>query len=414
MKKTITASFIFITLFSISSIAQIDKKIKTPGIFKDSLMTKTFTIGTLGNYLQNNKAQYERLTQEQKNELQKFTTMDYKIISNGPTMRLPPWFYCRFRPQTCGITVTKNNFASFHPCGVAVSKLGKVAISTYEGVDAAGNEKDGQVFIWKSFADFNNNKIANYQFQYMDPEAVVFDNTEGLFIASTSTGTINYLKDFDEMSIIQRATPVNISYKIDDKSTPSNWNPRGMTIDGNNNLYVMCENLWKVETNSPVETNSQVVKISNPTTVNNTQEEMVGAQQKNPNALGICLSGNKMFTTDYRSHQITGYTISGINAVQFTTLAAPDPGGVEDIAYNGGQYAYFTNAGGYLVKWNIANNVDTKNIEIGTSGIYLPWGVALVGNNVIVADAANNKVRVFDVNNGDVDNPNPQKRGWQN
>ena len=103
-----------------------------------------------------------------------------------------------------------------------------------------------------------------------------------------------------------------------------------------------------------------------------------------------------MLTTDYKDQSIKAYTLDTDNVKCTFYRKLSNAGGTLD-AINVFNNNYFTNDGGYLVKWNFDNN-STKNIFIGTSGIYAPWGIAYYQQKLIVADAAHNKVQVIDPN----------------
>lgn len=145
--------------------------------------------------------------------------------------------------------VTKSNFSTYHPCGVAVSASGKIAISTYEG-----DTKDGIVAIWDSYLDFNNDKPAAYSYFIKDPEAVAFDANDNLFIADTYDSKVYFTTDLSK--------PAQDYFYIGNGSV-SPTNPRGMTFDSRGNLYVMCENLYPLAT-------SFVQIVTNPTSSSRT------------------------------------------------------------------------------------------------------------------------------------------------
>ena len=369
-------------------------------------MVKKYPTGSIGKYLQDNQKLYDKLTVEQKKEIKEYFVEDFKIFSTPQMIRpVPPWMQCFLLPQFCNITTTKDNFGSLKPCGVAVSKLGKVAVSAINS-----DNTPGMVFVWSSFSDFKSGKVADCQFTFTDPEAVVFDNNEGLFIASTSTGYIYYLKTFSEPAYDQ------LSYPIDaNTSTPTNWNPRGMAVDANNNLYVMCENLY-VNAHP-----SAIVKVTSPTMASHSQQTLSGSLQSAANALGVSIHGSQVFTTDLQGDSIHVYnTNSGWTKVtRHAALQVPLP---LDLVSDG-TYVYFTNldGGSNVVRWNISNG-NTDHIGMGSQipgdGITTCWGVAIYNGYLIVADALHNgtpnpRVRIMDITTPVDNSSNPKVNGWK-
>jgi hypothetical protein len=283
--------------------------------------------------------------------------------------------------ETNNSTLSKSNFKTYHPCGVAVSSAGVVAISTYEG-----DTKNGKVAIWKSFSDFNSEKSPDYIYENInDPEAVVFDTAGNLYIADTYNSKIYYTTDISK-------EPAD-SFSIGN-GNPSPSNPRGMTFDANGKMYVMCENI------SP-EISSYVQTVTNPTLSSRTFAKLTNSEQSASNALDLCLNGNTMFITDYKDTSVKMYSINFSTSALFYTKKLHNAGGTLNVVSTGNN-VYFTNDGGYLIKWDTTND-DTKNILIGTTGVYAPWGVALYSGNLLVADAAHNKVLVI----------NPATANWQ-
>ena len=116
-------------------------------------------------------------------------------------------------------------FGNLHPCGIAVSKGGKVAVSTYEGDDALGT-----IRVWNSFQNFLNGTASNASYTLIDPEAVAFDNNDALFISSTTQGKIYYTSN----PLVKPTRFIaNPNFNIP--------NPRGLAFDTKNNLVAVYE-----------------------------------------------------------------------------------------------------------------------------------------------------------------------------
>jgi DNA-binding beta-propeller fold protein YncE len=248
-----------------------------------------------------------------------------------------------------------------------------VAVSTYEG-----DTENGKIAVWNAFSDFNAEKPADYVYDNVkDPEAVAFGADGTLFIACTYDSKIYFLTDLSKAP-----TEADAFYLPDGSS-----NPRGMTFDPNGKLYVMCENLFP-------ESASFVHTVSNPALSSRTFAKLPASDQSGSNALDVCISGSTMFTTDYKDQSVRMYSFfAGDPSISYAKKL-PDAGGTLNVTATGNT-VYFTNDGGYLVQWNTLTD-ETQNILIGTSGIYAPWGIALYGGNLLVADAAHNKILVID------------------
>jgi hypothetical protein len=278
---------------------------------------------------------------------------------------------------------TKNNFKGAHPCGVAISNNGRVAISTYEGDVALG-----LVFIWNSFKSFNDGNPANSKLLVKDPEAVAFDSNDNLYISNTYYGWVYYVPKNTSNGLVNMIQSITDSIYIN----TANSNPRGLAFDANNNLYVMCENL---NNNGP----SRIIKFAHPVLQNKNNSIALGGSpvSNNTQALGVFVKGNQLYSTDLHGQDVSIFNLNN-NALSKTASIKPlagNPGNTLDVVADD-RFVYFTNAGGYLVKWDKGSG--TQSINIGTDGFYAPWGISLYQNYIIVADAAHNKVQVFDKN----------------
>lgn len=376
-----------------SAQIKMEKKVMVMPL-KDSLMIMRFEKGTVGASLQSNKAAYDKLSEAQKIDVKRYLTTRLNLFSKTPSMPISPWMRCFFFPENCS-SVTVNNFVGLHPCGIAISRGGKVAITTYEG-----DQADGSLLIWESYNDFKTGKTAKYEYKINDPEAVVFDNNEALYVADTYNGTIYYLKTIkDGPGRFYRVVGGSASYFVDasgNANSATNWNPRGLAVDASNNLYVMCENLQRSNLKS------RIIKITNPTSASPTRTTMSGSDQSDNNAIGVAVYGNTLYATDLKSNQVKKYTINGNSLSLVKTLG--DAGAALDVITDGTN-VYFTNVAGghsYAIKWN-PNTNDTKNIDMGAQlpgdQITTSWGMAIWGNDILIADAIHKTIKIVDKNN---------------
>ena len=114
-----------------------------------------------------------------------------------------------------------------NPCAIAVSQSGKVAITEYkQPYGSVGNTK-----IWNNYNDLMANKPAAYTLQNIGAEAIAFDKDENLYVVETEqTAAIR----------VYKKNTVNGSDRYDPwKTYQGNLNnPRGITFDSKNRLYL--------------------------------------------------------------------------------------------------------------------------------------------------------------------------------
>ena len=402
-KQAFTGILILFMGFYATTNAQVIKKtisinnrLSTTKTFQDSMRLKKFAPNTMGGIIQLRQEEFNKLTPNEQTALKNMdlkrlglTDVSYRIPENSPLLR---YIY----PENYS-TIKINSFEGLHPCGIAVSKTGKFAISTYEG-----DQKEGAILIWNSVADFKNGKTAYKQYSVPDPEAIVFDNNEALYVSSTYNGKIYFLKSILDNPFPRFLKYVNgpISYFIDasgNSNSAVNWNPRGLAVNANNELLVMCENLQKPNLKSVV------LKVTNANTNNPNRIILGGSNQNNNNAIGVAVSGNILYTTDLNNGDgfVRKYSISGNSIAPLTNL--PNAGAALDIITEGSN-VYFTNVSNgrsNVVRWNPSNN-ETKNIDMGAlktnDPITASWGLAIYGNDLIIADAIHNNVKIVNKN----------------
>jgi hypothetical protein len=431
-KQAFTGILILFMGFYATTNAQVIKKtisinnrFSTTKTFQDSMRLKKFAPNTVGSLIQQNQIEFDKLTKEEKEALQAMSIKKlpiYKFRINRPWTDVINHI---LHPENFS-TVKINNFGTLHPCGIAISKLGKFAITTFEG-----NEKDGSLLIWNSYDDFNKGKTAYKEYTLPDPEAVVFDNNEGLYVSSTYDGKIYYLRSITDNPNPTYMVPIKspISYFIDatgNSNSAQNWNPRGLAVNANNELLVMCENLQRPNLKS------RIVKIADSNTNNPKRSILSGSDQQNNNAIGVFINGNTLYTTDLNDGdgfvRKYNYNLNTNSVTPITNL--PGAGATLDLISDG-NFVYFTNVTGgagdmiqkmdenckpiivngqpvmiqaphsYIVKWDTTNG-NTTNIDMGRlkacDAITTSWALAIYGTDLIIADALHNNVKIVNKN----------------
>lgn len=271
-------------------------------------------------------------------------------------------------------------FGNDHPCGIAVSGMGRVAVCTYEG-----DRKDGSLYIWNSFSDFYDAKAATYKYTLNNPEAVAFDSNENLFISSVYNNKIYYMTDLSK-------APTAYFDIIASNATAANkpWNPRGLSTDGAT-LYIMCENLY------PNVHASSIVAVTTPAQSNRTITVLGGSSQDKENALSVAYMNGNLYATDLFGGKVRAYSINGNSLVPTNSLS-----GIElplDITSDGTD-VYFThieNNQCVLKKWNPSSSSATLKENFGpVINNFAAWGLAKAARYIVVADGARNRVRIIE------------------
>lgn len=271
-------------------------------------------------------------------------------------------------------------FGNDHPCGIAISKMGRVAVCTYEG-----DRKDGSLYIWNTFSNFYDAKAADYKYTLNNPEAVTFDGNENLFISSVYNNRIYYMTDLSK-------APTAYFDVIATGTTAANkpWNPRGLSTDGVT-LYVMCENLY------PNVHASSIVAVTTPAQANRTITVLEGSSQDKENALGVAYMKGNLYATDLfggkvRAYSINGNSLSPTNSISGIGLPL-------DITSDGTD-VYFTHIDNnqcLLKKWNPGSSSATLKENLGpVINNFAAWGLAKAAKYIVVADGARNRVRIIE------------------
>ncbi len=292
------------------------------------------------------------------------------------------------------------NFPGLHPCGVAVSKSGKVAVSTYEGDDAPG-----KVLIWNSFQDFINNVPGTASYFIKDPESVAFDNNEALFISSTTGDLIYYTKN----PII---APAAANY-IEPPS--SIGNPRGIAFDTKNNLVAIYEGVQNGLSAIYMFKNPLASPGTQPAHVllSNTSDSKHPLYFKNGQLMGVSLrkaslTSMKMYITQLSKNSGNGalyeytYLPNGPSIATTSGRQLPLTGWGMDVATGNDDILYYTtfNFGGqggrlYSTSTSLPTTTFLTQVCSSTSPLNTAWGVASYQNYILVADAFDNKVKVY-------------------
>lgn len=173
-----------------------------------------------------------------------------------------------------------------HPCAVAISKSGIVAVIEYNGFNQYGT--NGTTTIWKSVSDFLAKSAPVQSFQSRGAEAAIFDASDNLYIAETE-GTAG-------IRVYQKTGDVSYQYKTviqGDGITGGFVNPRGMAFDAAGHLFIANDGV------------GNIVKITNP--LNNGPKQIIGGGMGN--VKGLAIIGNNLYVTVYNQNQLWKCTL---------------------------------------------------------------------------------------------------------
>lgn len=173
-----------------------------------------------------------------------------------------------------------------HPCAVAISKSGIVAVVEYNGFNAYGT--NGTTTIWKSMDDFLAKKAPVQSFLSRGAEAAIFDASENLYIAETEATA--------GIRVYQKTGNVSYQYKTliqGDGITGGFVNPRGMAFDVAGHLFIANDGV------------GNIVRITDP--LNNGPKQIIGADFDS--AKGLAIIGNNMYVTVYNQNQVWKCTL---------------------------------------------------------------------------------------------------------
>ncbi|RFZ94752.1 hypothetical protein D0C36_04235 [Mucilaginibacter conchicola] len=266
------------------------------------------------------------------------------------------------------------------PCGLAISKSGMVAVSTYNGFSGYGLY--GPTSVWKSYSDFLAKAQPLIEFSSRGAEAAAFDNDENLYIAETegTAGIRTYRK------VIQGgAVTYQYNSLIQGNGISGGFvNPRGIAFDDNGRMYIANDG------------RGNLVRVTNPmgaATVQIIASDLGSIK-------GMAISGKTMYLTSYVDGSVMRCTLksngdfSEITGVYKTNHPV-------DVALTNGALAIATPEDGKVTlidpdKLPAGNNAYTgctKELQVGTN----VFGMAFTpdGKGLLASHLNGNQVKYF-------------------
>ena len=203
-----------------------------------------------------------------------------KIIK-GPVVNVPA--------HLCGPGSTSSSMANAHftnmPCGIAISKSGRVAVSEY-----AGDGVKSVVNVWYSMVNFNSHAKWDQQITSMyTPEAVTFTPNETLIVMETTGGSGGEtgLRKYTWNGGQYMQDKIGGSFLWDDGNIS---NPRGVVAIDNDNVLFTNDDAKEIVS----------VNISAGSAIHSSSKGFTTSQSAK--ALAIC--GNDIWVADYNAQKL--------------------------------------------------------------------------------------------------------------
>ncbi|MET3980467.1 hypothetical protein ABIB62_003068 [Mucilaginibacter sp. UYP25] len=173
-----------------------------------------------------------------------------------------------------------------HPCAVAISKSGVVAVIEFNGFVTYGTY--GTTSIYSSVDDFITQKAPAQTFLSRGAEAAIFDANENLYIAETEATA--------GIRVFAKIGPAKYQFKTlitGDGITGGFSNPRGMAFDEAGRLFIANDG------------KGNVVRIND--AYNNGAKQIIAGDFGE--VKGVAIIGNNMFVTVYNKNQVWKITL---------------------------------------------------------------------------------------------------------
>jgi hypothetical protein len=176
---------------------------------------------------------------------------------------------------------TKATFAYAQPCGLAISKSGKLAIAGYNGFKVYGSF--ATTSIWNSYTDYVGGKAPMQTFQSRGAEALAFDANDNLYVSETE-GTAG-IRIYRKTSLGNSGV---IQYQEHGLIQGGFVNPRGLAFDDNNRLFIANDGV------------GNVVRIND--AFNNGVKQPIAASLGD--VKGLAIQGNIIYMAIYSDNQV--------------------------------------------------------------------------------------------------------------
>lgn len=270
------------------------------------------------------------------------------------------------------------------PCGVAISKNGKIAVSEYKW---NGGEIT-RVRVWNSVAEFKNKATPQIINNIVSPEAIAFDNQERLYVVETE-----YNATQQRGTRLHRYALTNNKWVEQGGYQNGGWNPgdfvnpRGMFPTDNGKVYLANDGKGKI-----------VVCDANSSTVT---DFITGL--KSPKAVAVV--GNVLAVADYDDQAVKFYNINTKALIH--TLAMQNPVDISVMGVAKLPIGLLNEpSGGYIAVSCVGKGVQVVQIAEKASLIkpvdkaLFPiagnvWGTAFYNGELFVSNPDHNKVTIF-------------------
>jgi hypothetical protein len=278
--------------------------------------------------------------------------------------------------DTCGLPELRmvSSADVSHPCGLAVSSSGKVAITEYK--EPYGST--GMTKIWNSYSDLLTKKAPDQTIQSVGAEAIAFDNNENLYITETEQNariviykknTVNGASTYQYWKVIQEGF----------------INPRGIAFDSRNRLYLADDG------------KDRLLRFDDP--LNSSAVNVVAGVFGSPK--GIAIAKDTLYITGYSSNRLYKCPLTDAGGLGETVIVTTEKP-VDVAAYQ--NIAAVANPGNSTII--LLNSSQIKTSEVTYSGCSKElrgngalYGMVFVktsgGYGLLVAHYSQNKVAFY-------------------
>lgn len=278
--------------------------------------------------------------------------------------------------DTCGLPELRmiSSAEVSHPCGLAVSYSGKVAITEYK--EPYGST--GMTRIWNSYSDLLTKKAPDQTIQSVGAEAIAFDNNENLYITETEQNariviykknTVNGVSTYQYWKVIQEGF----------------INPRGIAFDSRNRLYLADDG------------KDRLLRFDDP--LNSSAVNVVAGVFGSPK--GIAIAKDTLYITGYSTNRLYKCALTDAGGLGKTVIVSTEKP-VDVAAYQ--NIAAVVNPGSSTI--TLLNSSQIQISEVIYSGCTKElkgngalYGMAFVktsgGYGLLVAHYSQNKVAFY-------------------
>lgn len=265
-------------------------------------------------------------------------------------------------PDACALAnlAPQSTYNQNNPCAIAVSPNGMIAVSEYNGYQAAA-----LIRIYTSYDNFKNGVVRS-SLNATSPEAMAFDADNNLYVSETEL--VAGIKVFDHVGDGAFAVKKTIQDDF--------VNPRGLAFDGQGRLFLADDGTGRI------------IRFDDPFNSNN--HATIGSWDQGVKAVAI--QGNIMYVANYNTSTVSRNVLKADGTLEIINA------GVEfekatDLSFNGNRViitSFDTGKMAVLSDCNFGESNMRVYDDLGPT-----FGTAFVGGDLLGATNNSDKVTQF-------------------